>query len=863
MNLAEQLYQTLKTQLTNRGIHFVTAPADTIPEADFYTETGRETPSWATTAGADYLMKGSLTLFGDSFSLDLSLTPILSPESTRHFFAEGKSLENMAGAARTITENVCTTVFHRHRIADVIIRGNQRLEADAIKRVIQTKPGDIYAREKLSADLKAVYDMGYFENIRIEKKETPAGKTILFIVQERPTLRNILINNNKLYSDEKIEEELALDRGAIINIVEINKSIKNVELMYREKNYHNIQISYNILPAENNQADLEVTIERGEKFLIKEIVFEGNDSSPPRKGWFSWLPGIGEKPLTSDDRLRDIIQTSEKGWFSWLTSSGNLKMDQLRQDVGRLASHYHNNGYIDAKIAEPQIDTRGKWIYITFKIEEGQRFRVGEVSVTGDDLLQSESALKKILQLPETEYLNRFLMRQDVLALTNLYSDQGYFYADVVPRTTRNPEELTVDVNYEITKGGLVYFNKIIITGNTKTRDKVIRRELEVYEQEQFSGKQMKKSIYNLYRLDYFEPSQIKVDTVETDRKNFIDLKIDVTEKATGTLSFGGGYSSTENLFAMASISQRNLFGRGQELQLQAELGGTSSQYRINFTEPWLFDIPLTAGFDLYKWEVDYDTYDKEATGGGLRFGYPIFEDTRLFLSNTYEENEISNVDYTANIIAGTYDTSSVAVSLLYDTRNRRINPTKGGKQQITIEKAGGFLGGDVSYTKYTAETGWYIPLFWKTVGLIHAEGGYIRENSGGYLPDYETFYLGGINSLRGFDWRDISIKEDTDGDGIIDTERGGNKYIQFNLEFIVPLLGEEIGLVGLVFMDAGNVYDKDEGIKSGTLRESAGFGVRWNSPMGPIRLERGYILDPQDDESSSGRWEFTMGAAF
>ncbi|MFO8048072.1 MAG: BamA/TamA family outer membrane protein, partial [Desulfosudaceae bacterium] len=371
-----------------------------------------------------------------------------------------------------------------------------------------------------------------------------------------------------------------------------------------------------------------------------------------------------------------------------------------------------------------------------------------------------------------------------------------------------------------------------------------------------------------LYRLNYFE--NVNVDTVEKPDQNAIDLKIDVTEKPTGEFSFGGGYSSIENAFATASISQNNLFGRGQRISLQAEIGGTTTQYRLSFTEPWLFDIPLSAGIDLYDWEIDYDSYDKKATGGGLRFGYPVFENTRLYLSNTYEVNKITNISNWApfsimNLEEGLKEKSvlsSVSLSLVYDSRNRAINPSRGFKHVLTTEKAGGIFGGDVEYTKYTAETGWYHPLFWKLIGFVHSEGGYVEDN--GYLPDYERFYLGGMNSLRGFDWHDIAIrKEYVTPYGVYINDEGGNKYVQFNAELRFPLFDEKIGLVGLFFYDTGNVYEEGESIDLGGLRESAGFGVRWYSPMGPIRLERGYILDPREGEDSSGRWEFTMGTAF
>jgi len=426
---------------------------------------------------------------------------------------------------------------------------------------------------------------------------------------------------------------------------------------------------------------------------------------------------------------------------------------------------------------------------------------------------------------------------------------------DIVPSIKRNLGILTIDLAYNIKKGKKVYFEAIQISGNTKTREKVIRRQLMVYEKELYSGYLLKRSIRNLHRLDYFE--DVRVNTSKGSSDDQMILKIGLTEKPTGTFSFGGGYSSTENLFAMASITQRNFFGLGQVLQLKAEIGGSSTRFTTSFTEPWLFDIPLSAGFDLYNWNRDYDTYDKDSLGGAVRFGYPVFDYTRLYLTYRYDVGDIKNITEDAakevKELEGENITSSIAATLRYDSRDKVFSPTEGGSHSFSIEYAG--IGGDIAFTKYTGELGQYFPLFWGTVGFLHAKGGYVRENSGGILPDYEKFYMGGINSLRGFDWRDISLRDEDD------IRVGGYKYVQFNVEYLFPLI-KEAGITGVLFFDTGNVFGKSEDIQWDELRESAGAGIRWYSPMGPIRIEYGFILDRLENEDN-GRWEFAMGNTF
>ena len=308
----------------------------------------------------------------------------------------------------------------------------------------------------------------------------------------------------------------------------------------------------------------------------------------------------------------------------------------------------------------------------------------------------------------------------------------------------------------------------------------------------------------------------------------------------------------------MVAVSQRNLFGRGQTLELKAQLGGKTTRYNLSFVEPWLMDIPLNAGLDLYNWKTEYADYDKKAIGGRVRFSYPVFTHTRASLAYNYEISDISNIEDDASFqikeLEGEFSKSSVKTGLQYDSRDKIFNPTQGMDHSLSVEYAG--LGGDIAFTKYLAETGFYVPLLWGTVGFLHGKAGYVSQNSDGILPDYYKFYLGGINSMRGFEWQGISLK-DRDGADI-----GGEKFVQFNFELLIPIF-KKAGLMGVVFYDTGNVYSKDDNINFGDLRESAGFGFRWYSPMGPIRIENGYILDPQGDEDKSGRWEFSMGTAF
>ncbi|MGA8178479.1 MAG: outer membrane protein assembly factor BamA [Desulfobacterales bacterium] len=835
-SLQTEILTVLQAHIREEGA--VTVASGIISEAALQevTQNHEKIRNFGASKGADFVVWGSLTLIGQKFSLDVKMINVYKRGLPLIFIKEGQGIENLPGIVKQLASNIGMKLFKREKIVSVEIAGNKRIESDAIKRVIKTKPGDIYLPKRLSEDLKAVYAMGYFDDIRIEAENTPEGEKIIFRVKEKPTIRVIRIKGNHVFKEEKIKENLTIKTGSILNTFKIRSNIARIEDLYKEKNYHNVKVTYHIHHLKHNQADLEFDIDEGNKVLIKSITFEGNNAY-------------------SDNQLKKIIKTSEKGFLSWLTSSGDLKKEDLEQDVTKLSAFYYNHGYIQARIGEPQVEYKGNWIYITIKIDEGQQFKVGKVDIKGDLVLPKDELIKRLKITKET-YYNREIVRDDVLALTDLYSDEGYAYADISPTIDKNIKQLKVDITYVIHKGRQVYFEKIMIAGNTKTRDKVIRRELQVYERELYSGKKLKRSVRNLYRLDYFE--DIKVNTVKGSADDQMILKIDVTEKPTGTLSFGAGYSSEEAIFGTVSVSQRNLFGRGQTLELEGQFGGRSTLYKLSFTEPWLFDIPLTAGIDQYIWSTDYDTYDRKSIGGGFKLSYPVYDYLRASVQYNYDDANITNItaDAAKSIkdLEGINITSSVTAGLTYDSRNRLFNPSEGSKHSIIVKYAG--LGGNVGFTKVVAETGWYRPLPWNTVGFLHGKAGVVTRNSGGILPDYERFYLGGINSVRGYGWQGIHAL-DEDGNII-----GGDKFVQFNAECIFPILKKQ-GLVGVVFFDAGNVYNDGESVDLSTLKDSIGLGFRWYSPMGPIRLEYGYRLSSEEDEGSGGRWEFSMGTAF
>lgn len=792
----------------------------------------------ANESGSKGFIKGKFQAIGNNeFILDAVLG--VSEENKIYEFKESfTGVVNLFGRVNSLSKKIGGTLFVKVRITEIEIRGNERIEDEAIKRLIATKEGTAYADGDLSDDLDRIYNMGYFGDIRVTREETESGVKVVFHVKEKPTIRQVHFKGNHAYDNEKIKENITLKSGSILNIFEVKKEIEAIKELYKEKNYHQCEVNYELKELSHNRADLIFIIAEGDKTFIREIVFEGNEDY-------------------TDKQLKKKIESSEKGFFSWLTGSGEFKKDQIQQDSGRILAFYHTTGYAEARVADPEISFDGNNVKLLFKISEGNKFTIGEVKAEGD-LIVSEEIILKAVKTKTGEIFNRQNLQDDSISIADIYADAGYANADAFPDLQKDYENNILNVIFNIKKNNLVYIDKIVIGGNTKTRDKVIRREFPITEQSLYSKSRLQRGVRNLYRMDYFQ--NVNLETIPSGEKDKVDIHVSVEEKTTGMFTFGAGYSSVDNLFATVSVTQRNFRGKGQVVNLKAEFSGSATRYTFSFTEPWLFDIPLSAGFDVYNWEREYDDYDKKSIGGSVRLSYPVFDYTRLYWSYTYEVATIDKIDPYADptlfLIEGDNVESSTTVALKYDSRDRMFNPTEGVKHSISVEHAGGFLGGDYTYTKYIAETGVYIPLFWDFVFFAHGEGGYVRKNSGGVLPDYEKFYLGGMNSVRGYDWRGIYVLSP---EGY---EVGGEKYIQANLELIFPLI-KSAGLMGLFFFDAGNVFAKDKSVGLSDIRRSWGYGIRWYSPVGPIRLEYGRMLDPNEDESGSGRWEFTMGQAF
>ena len=792
--------------------------------------------------GCDWIATGSLTQIGKRISLDLKMVDVTGRKPPFFIFMVAEDLDSLPETTERIALSMDYQISGVAQVDSVRVEGNRRIESDAILAVVGTRKGDRLDYDQLDRDLRAVYKMGFFEDVKTETEDGPKGKVVIFRVVEKPSIGKIVFEGNKKIKEDDLTEKLGIKLYSILDQNEIKKGINRIRDFYREKGYYNAEITERTDSLPNNQVQLSFQITENKKVYIRKIVFVGNKKF-------------------DDGDLRDIMVTRKKGLFSWFTDSGVLDKRKLEFDCHKIASFYHNHGFVKAKVGAPKVTyKKGEGLIVTIEVQEGEPYAVHKVSVDGD-LIRPADELMKMVRITHEKVFNREVIRKDTLALKKVYTDEGYAYADVVPRTREDDKTRQIDIVYSIRKGKKVRFERINIMGNTTTRDKVIRRELKVAEGEYFSGKKLKRSSQNLDRLGYFK--DVQIETKRGSRDDLMILDVKVEEEHTGSFSVGAGYSSMDSVVGMASVSEDNLFGRGQKLVASVQLGGKSSQYDITFMEPWIMDHPVSGTIRAYNWKREYDEYTKDAFGGVLTLGWPIemFDDyTRAYASYQYDSADISDVSSTASYLIremeGTSSTSSLTMGLTRNSTNRAWNADRGSINEISLEYAGGILGGQNYFNKYFARSAWYFPFLWHTSFMVQGRWGYIKQRSGGDLPSYEKWYLGGIDTVRGFDYADVSPYDPLTLDKV-----GGEKMMVYNLEYRFPLL-KKMGLLGVVFFDAGNVYTSEKGVKERDLAKSVGGGIRWRSPMGPLRIEWGKNLDPQRGEKSS-TIEFSMGSRF
>lgn len=793
--------------------------------------------------GAKFAVYGSFNQIGETLSLDVRLVDAFGLKPAKPLFVVQEGLINVLPAVEDLAAKIKNELLRKETVAAVEVEGAKVLDRDVVLMRLKVQKGDIYDPKALNQEIKSLYDLGYFDDVQVKVDELPDGVRLTFAVKEKPRIQAISVLGAKEKDEDDVLEVMATRSGSVMNPKVLADDLGKIKELYRKDGFYKAEVSYKLESADPTQARLDIVVNEGPKLYIRKIVIEGAKQIEP-------------------DKLKGELSLAERGFWSWITDAGILKEELLIRDAAAIEAYYGNRGFIEAKVGQPDVEFLDEGITITFRVEEGRRFKVGAITFSGD-ILEDTANLLKIVKLDEVkadkEYIDRSVLRDDSQALADYYTNYGYAFAEANYFLNVNADALVVDVDYAVRKKQKVYVRRVVIEGNDKTRDNVIRRELRLTDGDLFSGKLLKRSNQRLAGTQYFE--QAEVAPAPTGAEGEMDLKVKVKERATGQLTAGVGYSTFSRIYFAAAVEENNLFGKGYKLSLSGQWSGRATQYVLSFTNPNYQDTPLLVGGDLYTRREDLDEYEKDTLGAKARFGYPLGEYSYLNWSYRLDRYNINSVESDAaqeiRDAEGRYFSSAAMVGASRDTTNRRFNASEGSVYALSMEYAGGLLMGDDEFIKYIGDTSQYVPLWWDHVFHWHLRAGYIMPNTGGDdVPLFERFYLGGISSVRGYNSGGISPYDPATGDRI-----GGNKMGFTNFEYIFPLF-KEAGLMGVTFFDAGQSWDDNESMDL-DLEKSVGGGLRWYSPVGPLRFEYGYALDEIHNQGGKGKFEFSVGQFF
>jgi len=729
------------------------------------------------------------------------------------------------------------------------IQGNKRVDKNTILFKLKTKEGEPFSVEKTREDVKSLMETGFFEDVIVDAEPFEGGIKLTYKVKERPLVGRIKIKGNKKIKRDELRKELRSFPFSIYNENIVNENITKITQLYQSKGYYNTKVEV-IKQKRRGRLDLTYKITEGKKAHVAKIDFVGNKTF-------------------GDRTLKKQMLTKEKNLWNWATSIiGRLLgkpstyyyiPDLLKVDLMKVREFYRDNGFLEVLVGEPQVKVQKDEIFIKVPIEEGSRYKVKKVDLIlkEDDPFKPEE-IKKFLKLKEGEWYSAGTMRRDVSNLTDLYGSKGYVNADIRPLIDVDSKQHMVKVAYRVEKGQKYYVGRIEVRGNIKTRDKVIRREVGLAEGDVMNTLALKSAKDRLNRLGYF--SEVEIET-KPRKGNLEDVIVSVEEQPTGSLMLGGGFSTTESVGGMISLSEKNLFGKGQNVILSGNFTGRRVEYSLDFFDPYIFDRPLSLALSSHHLTYEFDTFDETTLGLSVVVGKRLWNwYTTASIGYEFESVDISGVDDDAPEFIhdqkGKNVSSAVLLSLAQDTRNSSLLPTAGFRRVISLKVAG--LGGDEYYYKVIGDVGWYksFDKFIKgSVFHIRTRVGFINPLPLGAdreRPVYERFFVGGQETVRGFDEDEASPEEDGQA-------YGGTKELIVNLEYLFPLVG---GLRGLLFYDAGAAFDNGEKIGIGGLRHALGVGLRFVTPFGPIKLDLGFKLDRKKGESLA-KIHFSAGTMF
>lgn len=742
------------------------------------------------------------------------------------------------------------------KVSAIEVKGNKSISTTVILSKIKTRVGMDYSTNIISDDIKRLNELGYFSDIKIDTEDYQGGLKVFIIVVEKSLVGKIVFKGyfSRIIREEKLRETIKLKEGQYLDEAQLKEDIRTIKDLCVKKGYSQVEITHKSeLNAQTNKITLTITVEPGKRIRIRKVDLRGNT-------------------VFKSKRLLKLIKSRKAAIFA----SGFYKEELLKDDIERLKSFYRKEGYTDVKVDyETGHDAHKGWMFLIFTINEGRKYVVGQVYAKDTTVFSAEEIKKSLKVISPGKVFSPEAMHEDAATIQSLYFDKGYIFAQINEASYLNPENDKVDVTYSIEEGAVGYVDKIKIRGNVRTKDVVIRRELRIFPGERFDGGKLKRSKERLQNLGFFEEVSYDIEPSLTGEPGKRDLIVDIKESKTGEFSFGGGYSSVDKVIGFIEIAQKNFdwknfpyfTGGGQDLRLRAELGSISQNFELSFTEPWMWNYPVAFGFDAYSRERDRETdvgygYNEKRSGGDLRVGRELAEYLRGDAMYRIEEVDISRVsdnatsdlkkEIGANVI------SAFQLGLTRDTRDNIFSPSQGYVLAGNIEVAGGPLGGDKDFTKFTVTASKYFGLIKSSTIEFRLRGG----AAGAYgnsqeVPIYERFYAGGAYTIRGYHERKVGPIDTVSKDPI-----GGEAMLIGNIEYLYPLMDI---LKAALFYDMGNVWSKVDDFGSSGYKTGVGLGVRLKTPIGPLRLDYGFPLnkEPGEPDKGTGKFHFSLSHGF
>jgi outer membrane protein insertion porin family len=721
-------------------------------------------------------------------------------------------------------------------VQQIRIDGTQRIDPETVQSYLLIKPGDEADADRLDRSLKALFATGLFADVVLQQE----GGTLIVRVVENPIINRIAFEGNRRVNDELLLSEVQLRPRVVYTRTKVQNDL------YRRSGRFAATVEPKVIQLPQNRVDLVFEINEGQVTGVQRINFVGNQQF-------------------SDGRLREVIQTKESRWWRILSTDDTYDPDRLSFDRELLRKFYLANGYADFRVvsavAELTPDREG--FYITFTIEEGDRYKFRTIDVISRLRDLNVDELRRKVTTEAGAWYDADKVEQSITALTDAVGSLGYAFVDIRPRINRDRDAKAIDVTYEIQEGPRVYVERINITGNVRTLDKVIRREFRLAEGDAFNTAKLRRSRQRIRNLGFFD--RVEVNNVPGDAPDRTVINVEVQERSTGELSFGVGFSTADGALADVSIRERNLLGRGQDLKVGFTVSQRRQEVDLSFTEPYFLDKNLSAGFDIFHITRDFQresSFDQKNVGFTLRTGYQITEPLRQTLRYTLRDDTIENVSPDASRLireqAGSTLSSTIGQELLYDQRDDRFDPTDGYYLRLVNDFAG--LGGDVTFLRNRVGAGSYYAIADEWVASLTGELGYIQD-FGEPIRIQNRFFIGG-ETLRGFASAGIGPRDITTGDAL-----GGREYVIGSAQLTFPSgLPKELGIRGSLFSDFGTLRDSDttgpEVVDVDSIRVSIGVGAVWRSPFGPIRLSLATPVRKEDFDKTE-LFRFSFGSRF